>query len=204
MPTHTNIQIENYSPRSFAVIGDTKSHREALKRLGGNYNPYLRFGPGWIFSVKRRALVEEYIEHGTLPKRTDIDPETGNYRHAKSPRKTNDEAFRAIYDRAVEAGLAAGESVVPTPMHIVGGGQHWEIPEGPCGFAWVNVKPGTSRFARWLKSEGLAQTDSYYGGVTIWISDYDQSHTQKSAHAKAMADSLSESGIKAYNGSRLD
>ena len=46
----------------------------------------------------------------------------------------------------------------------------------PCGFAWVNVKPGTSKFAKWLKEKELASKDSFKGGVTIWVGDFNQSY----------------------------
>jgi hypothetical protein len=68
----------------------------------------------------------------------------------------------------------------------------------------VNVKPGTSAFAKWLKEKGYARTDDYYGGVTIWISAYNQSFVRKEAHACAMAESLREAGFNAYANSRLD
>lgn len=120
----------------------------------------------------------------------------------------------ALYRRAKDAGLAAGKAANPTAMvvyeaDVLSGnakpdGQAWHVPEGACGFAWVNIRPGTSRFARWLKSRGYGDADSYYGGVTIWVSEHGQSVDRKSAHAGALARVLREHGIEARASSRLD
>jgi hypothetical protein len=120
----------------------------------------------------------------------------------------------SIYHDAAEAGRGAAADHDPTPMVVQ---QHedvfddsspvvksWNVPQGVCGFAWVSVRPGTSSFARWLKRHGHARTDSYYGGVTIWISEYGQSFEKKVAHSEAMAAVLVDNGIKAYAMSRLD
>ena len=115
--------------------------------------------------------------------------------------------FRAIYEEAQLAGRAAGELAVPEPMVIVGY-EHEPVNDGVCGFAWVNVRPGNSSFARWLKKENLGRTDSYAGGVTIWISAWGQSYERKMAHAQAMAESLKShpllAGAKVYASGRLD
>lgn len=125
-----------------------------------------------------------------------------------------DDQFEAIYNEAMEAGRQAAMGTTPTPMvvghakSILGGGIDYSQPtyyvsEGVCGFAWVNVTPGTSSFARWLKKTGKAHK-SYYGGVDIWIGDYNQSLDRKEAHAGAMAKVLQGYGIKCYPMSRMD
>lgn len=129
--------------------------------------------------------------------------------------KIRDAEFQALWDKAVTAGKAAGAARTPTAM-IVGhpskfmgndvdlSKEHWIEPEGVGGFAWVIVKPGTSAFAKWLKAKKYARTDSYYGGVSIWIGDYNQSMERKSAHAGALANVLAEAGYNAYSMSRMD
>lgn len=114
--------------------------------------------------------------------------------------------FETIYNNAVTAGREAATKMVPTPMTVVGGGQRFYVPDGACGFAWVIVKPGTSKFARWLKANKHARPDSYYGGVSIWISEHSQSVDRKTAHANAMADVLSTAfpELKITPMSRLD
>jgi hypothetical protein len=63
----SDLNIQEYSPKSFVVIGNTKEHKDKLKSLGGKWNKGLtnkesgkRFC-GWIFSNNKMKLVEEYI-----------------------------------------------------------------------------------------------------------------------------------------------
>lgn len=119
-------------------------------------------------------------------------------------RKSNsrDAEFQAIYDRAEEAGRVAAEACTPTPMVV---SQHanplddnsevtqsWYVSGGVCGFARVEM-PATSAFAKWLVAKGLFRRQEKGIGSSIW--DYGQSYERKSAHAGAMARSLSDSGI---------
>lgn len=121
---------------------------------------------------------------------------------------------QALLKRAREAGNAAGKAAAPTPM-VVGTPTHplgndldptkkmYFVEGGVCGFAWVNVSPGTSSFARYLVKVGAARR-SYDGGVDIWVSQYGQSMQRKEAHARAMAEVLRDGGVKAYASSRMD
>lgn len=124
--------------------------------------------------------------------------------------------FAALYAKADAAGKAAAAACRPTPM-IVGDAKSlfsneidyskptYYVADGVCGFAWVNLKPGNSGFANWLKKMKLARRDEYYGGVTIWVSDYNQSMDRKSAYAGAFARVLNDAGFKrAYAMSRMD
>jgi hypothetical protein len=124
--------------------------------------------------------------------------------------------FAAAFTKAVRAGLAAGSGSEPEPMvicemsnpvsnSIADVKKMWVENEGACGFAWVNVNPGNSPFANWLKKNGYARK-SYSGGVDIWISDFGQSVDRKSACADAMARVLQiELGLSGiYAASRLD
>lgn len=106
-----------------------------------------------------------------------------------------------LVNEAIVTGRAAGTACVPPIMRVVG---YDPIAEGPCGFAWVNVKPATCQVAKHLVSVGLARKDSYLGGVTVWISNYDQSMARKEAHALAFAKVLTNAGVRAYADSRLD
>ena len=49
-----------------------------------------------------------------------------------------------------------------------------------------------------------ARKDSYLGGVTIWIHEFNQSMNHKESFAMKLAEILRENGIKANDGSRLD
>jgi hypothetical protein len=129
-------------------------------------------------------------------------------------RKAKAAQFEAAFAKAAAAGKAAGEALKPRPMivqEMLGMSpivkQEWFEPEGMCGFAWVNVSPGNSPFANWLKKNGLARK-AYEGGVDIWISDFNQSVERKEACAQAMAKVLKEelgsNGLSIYPASRLD
>lgn len=125
-----------------------------------------------------------------------------------------DAEFVALFDRAEAAGLAAGMARRPRAMVVQQRAsvfddaspvvQEWHEPEGLCGFAWVSVRPGTSSFARFLTRTGRGRTDSYAGGVSIWIGAHGQSYERKEAHANAMAQVLRDAGLRAYADSRLD
>ena len=54
--------------------------------------------------------------------------------------------FAAIHAAADRAGHAAAKAAEPTPMIVRSGttGEHWIIPGGVCGFAWVEVKGNTT------------------------------------------------------------
>ena len=78
------------------------------------------------------------------------------------------------------------------------------VEDGVCGFASVQIKPATSKFAKWLKSFGLARKDEYYGGISMPVFAYNQSYQKKVAYAQAFAKVLGDYGIKAWVNERLD
>ena len=61
-----NFEIIDYSEKAIAVVGDTREIKDALKRLGGRFNPRLSCGAGWIFSKSKRAQVEA-LQRGETP-----------------------------------------------------------------------------------------------------------------------------------------
>lgn len=128
---------------------------------------------------------------------------------------SREDRFQAIWNEAWNAGTEAARKcdVVPmlvgTPTTPFGNDLDLAKPveyvcEGVCGFAWVQVKPGTSSFAKWLVKTKRARSDSYYGGVCIWIGEYSQSMQRKEAHADAMAEVFRKHEINAYCMSRMD
>lgn len=127
---------------------------------------------------------------------------------------TSNSEFQKILDEAHAAGMArVDEAKKSLPMYNAVDGFTGRIVGSPfpiCGFAWVNLKPATSTFARWLmknhKSHDMSgwRKDSYYGGLTLWISDFQQSHDLKFAYASGYAQVLNAHGFKAYAMSRLD
>ena len=58
----SEIYIENYTGKSFVVLGDTRPHKENIKKLGGKWNSRLKDNKmGWIFPMSKRDSVEKYI-----------------------------------------------------------------------------------------------------------------------------------------------
>jgi len=121
--------------------------------------------------------------------------------------------WQQLWDKAHQAGLEAANNHTPTPMVVQ---QHqnacddnspvtkqWYVPQGVCGFAWVNIRPGNCSFANWLKKNNLARS-AYRGGVDIWIRDFGQSMELKEKYARAFAKVITNAGIKAYPQSRMD
>lgn len=119
-----------------------------------------------------------------------------------------------LWAEADFAGQSAAEEFTPIPWVIgratsifgndIVPGSETVLEDGGCGFAWVNVKPGSSALAKWLVSEGLARK-SYSGGVDVWIRAYGQSMAKKEVYAQAFAKSLHDNGFeRAYAESRYD
>lgn len=135
----------------------------------------------------------------------------------KAERLARYERFAETFLAATRAGQAAFDAAEPEAMVVQRHAnqfdpessvvQEWVEPEGICGFAWVNVSPATSSFARWLVKGGHA-VSVYGGGVNIWTRNRSQSYERKMAYAHAMADVLRASpdlaGLRIYAGGRVD
>jgi len=79
----------------------------------------------------------------------------------------------------------------------------------PCGFAWVYLRNGIkgkrNPLGKELESLGLLSYDNYKKQYYYWIGGYNQSMFHKEAHAKHMANILTEKlGVKFDYGSRMD
>jgi len=57
-----NVQIIDYSEKSFVVIGETKPLKEDLKYLGGCFNFRLTYGAGWIFPMSKKEKVLSFLK----------------------------------------------------------------------------------------------------------------------------------------------
>lgn len=144
--------------------------------------------------------------------------------------------FNAILQEAHAAAVAAVAAVKPTPMVVVQREnpfddkspivkQYEPVEGGVCGFAWINIRPATQAFARYLKERfdphtgpngkrkpvGVNAGDldyyghaGYYGGFELSVGYYGQSMERKLAHAQAFAEVLNKHGVKAYASSRMD
>lgn len=122
----------------------------------------------------------------------------------KAEREARHSHYSQLWEAAWNAGTKAANETIPRAMVVIDGeGNPVDyISEGPCGFAWLNV-PGNSSFGKWLKKFRGARPD-YPTGLCVWISDYNQSHARKAAHAYAMARVLQDNGIVCHARSRLD
>jgi len=122
----------------------------------------------------------------------------------KEERNARYELFASAWEEAWNEGVKAAMAEEPRVMRVYdqAGNLIERVPEGPCGFAWLNV-PGNSSFGRWLKKKGIARPD-YPTGLCVWVSAYEQSHDRKAAHAYAMARHLQSKGIECSARSRLD
>jgi hypothetical protein len=119
-----------------------------------------------------------------------------------------------IYSVAYTAGMDAGNNAIPVPM-IVGtptttfGNKIdytkpvYHVSEGVCGFAEVIVRPARGKFVSWLKKNHIGRKH-YYGGWSIWVSEFGQSLERKEAFARAFAKVLRDYGIEARMESRMD
>jgi hypothetical protein len=58
-----SIIIKDYSDSSFVLQGeDTKKYKDKIKELGGKWNSNLKIGPGWIFNIKNKESVKEWMQ----------------------------------------------------------------------------------------------------------------------------------------------
>lgn len=118
------------------------------------------------------------------------------------------------------ASLVGGDDGGPDPNEPT-----YYVADGVCGFAWVNVKGKDTegrKFLNWLKGSVKSarpysavhpadacsepRADSYYGGVSVWVSGFAQSMQKKEAYGQAFAAKLNASidGLAAYCMSRMD
>ena len=79
----------------------------------------------------------------------------------------------------------------------------------PCGFAWVYLRNGIkgkrNPLGKELEALGLFSYDDYKKHYYYWVGGYNQSMLHKEAHAKHMAEILSEKmGVQFDYDSRMD
>ena len=145
-----------------------------------------------------------------------------------------DSKFRALFDSAHLAGLSAARHARPRLTRVVKPLPHGAMIEydpdwasddaalGYCGAAWVRIRPATSTFARWCKSQTMAkfdfpelpcaESDPYSGGLVIHVTVQipqaidrsGQSYEIKMAYANAFAQMLQAAGYGAQANGRID
>jgi hypothetical protein len=143
--------------------------------------------------------------------------------------------FHRALQEAQAAGLAAGLGEKPPVMVVYSpkvpffdespdlSQPVYEVPDGPCGFGWVNVKPSKGeegkearQFLNWLRGS-VAPVDpslappsgvhkDYYSGWNLWCHEHGQSYYRKMKNVAEVAKVLNAAipGLNAYSGGRLD
>ena len=53
--------VVKYNDKCVVVVGDTRKIKDSLKEMGGRFNAKLTCGAGWVFPMKKREEVEEFI-----------------------------------------------------------------------------------------------------------------------------------------------
>lgn len=89
-------------------------------------------------------------------------------------------------------------------------GQTYIIPDGPCGFASITIRPASPKgrrdapFVKWARHLGLGSYSHIDKCWRISVSEYNQSYLKKDCHARVVANYLSNEGINASYESRID
>ena len=132
-----------------------------------------------------------------------------------------DRTYQKMWKKAQAAANAASEAAKPVPMIVQ---QHanqmddnspvikqWFVEGGVCGFGWVEVKPRTSKFARWLKARNYGGSSDYSKSIHLHVPGMTQSLARNEAAARAMAEVLvaglaevGETETMVYAQSRID
>ncbi len=69
--SHSDISFDDYSPKSILITGEgTKACKEQLKQIGCRWNLPLK---GWICSKSKQAVVEKFIETGSLIREKEVE-----------------------------------------------------------------------------------------------------------------------------------
>lgn len=115
-------------------------------------------------------------------------------------RNIGEERFAEAWAKAILAGQAAGDACVPTPVGFYSADLNGKPlsettveNEGLCGGAYLQVRPATSRFVRWLKHNKIGSKGVYGGWEFSLPYNYrGQSAERYAAHAHAACDVLRE------------
>jgi hypothetical protein len=97
----SKIQIADYSAKTIAVFGETKTVKDQLKEMGGKFNKSLTQGnskkPGWIFAISEKAAVQEWLKTC----------------------KPDSEAVKGKHPDSIESALSVSNAqLVPKPLRI--------------------------------------------------------------------------------------
>lgn len=125
-----------------------------------------------------------------------------------------DAGFAMLFANAHTAGMAAGEAAMPptmvlrahsNPLVLSPVGPAYVVPDGPCGFATVKIRPANCAAAKFAaKHLDRWRRDSFAGGMVTSVSFFNQSMVRKEAYARAFAETLTAAGLTASSDSQMD
>ena len=93
-----DITITDYTEKSFVLRGDTKEYSRFLADSGGKWNPNLKDGDGWIFSMKKKENIETWLKSET---KNQSKNETKDESKSKSD-STSESKLDKILDMLIE------------------------------------------------------------------------------------------------------
>lgn len=74
------MQVQNYSEKSFVVLGKTENYTDELTKLGGKFNEKLKCGPAWVYYLdplgKNKKKVENFINKCKVAKQAKTSQKT--------------------------------------------------------------------------------------------------------------------------------
>ena len=108
------------------------------------------------------------------------------------------------FENALAEGIQAGKEAIPEPMEVIGKNEYYFVDAGPCGFAWLEIRPARGGLVTYLKKSGQGYYSEYNRCYMFPIHAFNQSLTRKEAMAEAMAEHLRKCGYNVYAGSRMD
>ena len=169
------INIIDYSERAFAVVGDTKAVKDALKKMGGSFNSKLSCGAGWIFSNKKREEVERFIQSGEVAEAVSRD---------RKAQTKGGEQFLKWLDEYIEAGgdpTYKKDYVGAVKLH-----DHFYLlekpsiktrfcfhDEGPQYEYYKELSADDSKMARYFKNHNLEKFTGYINHIEKGKNEWD-------------------------------
>ena len=108
------------------------------------------------------------------------------------------------FENALAEGIQAGKEAIPEPMEVIGKNEYYFVDAGPCGFAWLEIRPARGPLVTYIKKSGQGYYSSYSRAYIYTIHQFGQSLTRKEAMADRMAEYLRKCGYNVYAGSRID
>lgn len=122
--------------------------------------------------------------------------------------------YQALYRQAHAAGMAAGQGAAPVPMMVYSpvslfndaidhSQPVYHVPDGVCGFAYVQLPKAVGPFVKFLKERKIG-FKRCGAGYSISVHEFGQSLQRKEAYANAFAKVLNAHGVDSYVDSRMD